>query len=162
MGFLSNKIWVRIFLGHPVRTVNWWSATSYNYDATITFFLIAQQWTTSDATTINICYSTICTQPHVQPTGRESVNRVSINPWIVYLIVYLSQIVYLSPWIVYLPSSKRISVPMRESTQTETTFLQRAIARPILSMFKFCDTHRTAAWVHNCRDAFPSWVVTNI
>ena len=38
-------------------TVNCTSATSHNCDATITFFLIAQQWTTSDATiTINISF----------------------------------------------------------------------------------------------------------
>jgi len=39
-------------------------------DATITFFLTAQQRTTSDATTMKISFSTInCTQPLVQPTG---------------------------------------------------------------------------------------------
>jgi len=43
-------------------TVNSTSATSYNYDATITFFVIAQQWT-SDLSTINISCSAICTQP---------------------------------------------------------------------------------------------------
>ena len=42
-------------------TVSCTSATSCNYDATITF-LTAQQWT-SDATTIIISCSAICTQP---------------------------------------------------------------------------------------------------
>jgi len=37
-------------------TVNCTSATSYNRDAAITFYLIAQQWTTSDATTVNISF----------------------------------------------------------------------------------------------------------
>ena len=46
-------------------TVNCTSATSYNYDATITFFLTAQQWTTNDATTLNISCSAICTKPPV-------------------------------------------------------------------------------------------------
>jgi len=49
-------------------TANYTSAT-YNYDATTTFFWTAQQWTTSDATTINISSSAICTQPPVQLTG---------------------------------------------------------------------------------------------
>ena len=49
-------------------TANCTSATSYNYDATITFFWIAQQWT-SDTTTINISSSAICTQTPVQRTG---------------------------------------------------------------------------------------------
>jgi len=44
------------------------SATSYNYDATITLFLIAQQWR-SDAITLNISCSAICTQPRVQPVA---------------------------------------------------------------------------------------------
>jgi len=44
------------------------AAASYNYDATITYFLIAQKWT-SDATTINISFSAICTQPHVWILG---------------------------------------------------------------------------------------------
>jgi len=45
------------------------SATSYKCGTTITF-LIAQQWTTSDATTINISFSAInCTQPPVQLIG---------------------------------------------------------------------------------------------
>ena len=47
-------------------TVNCASATSYNYDATITLFLIAQQWTTRDATTLNISFSAICTQQGCQ------------------------------------------------------------------------------------------------
>ena len=51
-------------------TVNYTSVTSYNCHATITFFSIAQQWTTSDATTINISFLAInCTQPPVQLTG---------------------------------------------------------------------------------------------
>ena len=50
-------------------TVNCTSATSYNYDATITFFVVAQHWTTSDAPTIDISCSTICIQPPVQLTG---------------------------------------------------------------------------------------------
>jgi len=49
-------------------TVNCTSATSYNYDATITFFVIAQQWT-SDLSTINISWSAIWTQSPVQLTG---------------------------------------------------------------------------------------------
>ena len=52
------------------NNVNCISATSYNCVATITFFLIAQHWTTNDATTINISFSAInCTQPRVQLTG---------------------------------------------------------------------------------------------
>jgi len=35
-----------MFINHKITS----SATSYNCDATITFFLIAQQWKTSDAT----------------------------------------------------------------------------------------------------------------
>jgi len=42
--------------------VNHASATSYNYDAPIAFLFIAQQSTTSDAVTINISFSVICTQ----------------------------------------------------------------------------------------------------
>jgi len=50
--------------------VNCTSATTYNCDATVTFFFIAQQWITSDATTINISFSTVnYTQPPVQATG---------------------------------------------------------------------------------------------
>jgi len=49
-------------------TVNCTSATLYNYDAKITF-LIAQQQTTSSATTLNISCSAICTQPPAQLTG---------------------------------------------------------------------------------------------
>jgi len=37
------------------------------------FFLIAQQWTTSDATTINISCSAICTHHPVQLTGLLAV-----------------------------------------------------------------------------------------
>jgi len=49
--------------------VNCTSATSYNCDTTLTVFLTAQQWTTSDATTINISFSTInCAQPPIQQT----------------------------------------------------------------------------------------------
>ena len=55
--------------GPSFSTVNCTSATSYNCDATITFFLIAQQWTTSDATPINISFSVVCSQPPVQLTG---------------------------------------------------------------------------------------------
>ena len=40
-------------------TVKCTSATSYRYDATITLFLTAQQWTTNDLTTINISFSAI-------------------------------------------------------------------------------------------------------
>jgi len=46
--------------------VNCSSATSYNYDAKTMFFLIAQR---SDATTLNISCSAICTQPPAQLTG---------------------------------------------------------------------------------------------
>jgi len=45
-------------------TVNCTPTTSYNYDAKLTFFLIAQ-YRTSDATTLNISCSAICTQPPV-------------------------------------------------------------------------------------------------
>ena len=56
--------------GAYFSTVNCASATSYNRDATVTFFLIAQQWTTSDATTVNISFSASnCTQPLVQVIG---------------------------------------------------------------------------------------------
>ena len=55
--------------GPSFSTVNCTSATSYNCHATITLFSIAQ-WTTSDATTINISFLAInCTQPRVQLTG---------------------------------------------------------------------------------------------
>jgi len=54
-------------------TLNCTSATSYSCDATTTLFLIAQQWTTSDATTINIYCSANCTQPPVQLTGLLAV-----------------------------------------------------------------------------------------
>jgi len=47
--------------------VNCTSATSYNCDATVTFFLIAQQWTASDATTHQ--YFFFGYQPPVQLTG---------------------------------------------------------------------------------------------
>ena len=50
-------------------TVNCTSATSYNYDATLTFFLTTEQCTTNDITTFNISCSTICTQTPVQLTG---------------------------------------------------------------------------------------------
>ena len=50
-------------------TVNCASATSYNCDATITFFLNAPQWTTNEATTINISCSAICAQLPIQLTG---------------------------------------------------------------------------------------------
>jgi len=49
-------------------TVNCTSATSYDYDATITFLVVAQQWTI-DAPTIDISCSATSTQPPVQPTG---------------------------------------------------------------------------------------------
>jgi len=49
--------------------VNCTSATWYDYDETITFFSIAQLWT-SDTTTISIYFSAIiCTQPPAQQTG---------------------------------------------------------------------------------------------
>ena len=57
----SRAIGSRLLLYSVYFIVNCTSATSYNCDATITF-LIAQQWTTSDA-------ETICTQPPVQVTG---------------------------------------------------------------------------------------------
>jgi len=58
--FYSHKGWtaalVRSLLStspnSDVSIVNCKSATSYNYDATIAFFVTAQQWTTTDATTI--------------------------------------------------------------------------------------------------------------
>ena len=58
--------------------VNCTSATSYNYDATITFFVIAQQWT-SDLSTINISCSAICTQPCITnwPTWSPNAARWS-------------------------------------------------------------------------------------
>ena len=40
--------------GPSFSIVNCTCATLYNRDATITFFLVAQQWTTIDATIINI------------------------------------------------------------------------------------------------------------
>ena len=49
--------------GASFSTVNCTLATSYNCDATITFFSIVQQWTTVDATTVNIYFS--ATQPPV-------------------------------------------------------------------------------------------------
>jgi len=45
------------FLLSLCSTVNCTSATSYNCNATITFFLIPQQWITSDAITTNISFS---------------------------------------------------------------------------------------------------------
>jgi len=59
--------------GPSFCTVNCTSATLYNCDATVTFYLIAQQWTTSNATTINISFSAInCTQSLVQLAYLES------------------------------------------------------------------------------------------
>jgi len=60
---LLDSGWVYVLLSQS--TVNCTPATSYNCDATITFFLTAQQWATSDVTTINISCSAICTQPPV-------------------------------------------------------------------------------------------------
>ena len=49
--------------------MNCTSAKPYNCDATITFFLTEQQWT-SDATTINVSFSANkCTQPPVHVNG---------------------------------------------------------------------------------------------
>ena len=53
--------------GPSFSTVSCTSATSYNCDVTITFFLIAQQWTASDATTHQ--YFFFGYQPPVQLTG---------------------------------------------------------------------------------------------
>jgi len=61
---LLDSGWVYFFFS-VYSTVNCTSATSYNCDATITFFLTAQQWTTSDAQTTNISCPAICTQPPV-------------------------------------------------------------------------------------------------
>ena len=65
---LLGSGWVYFLLYSVYSTVNCTSATSYNCDATITFFLTAQQWT-SDVQSINISCSAICTQPPVQITG---------------------------------------------------------------------------------------------
>jgi len=56
-----------------------------------------------------------------------------------------------------LPSSKRISVPMRESPHD----LKR-IARLVLSLLKVCGQHCSDAAIHNCRYAASSSAVTNV
>ena len=68
---LLNKL--QKFNWASFSTVNSTSATPYNCDATITFFLTAQQWT-SDATTINISFSAInCAQPPIQLTSLDEI-----------------------------------------------------------------------------------------
>jgi len=69
----AHKGWTAVLVRCLLQTtamcsaVNCAWATSYNYNATITFFLIAQ-WT-SDTKTLNVSCATICNQPPVQVTG---------------------------------------------------------------------------------------------
>ena len=53
--------------GPCFSTVNCTSATTYNCDATVTFFFIAQQRTTSDATTTYISFSALNQLAYLEP-----------------------------------------------------------------------------------------------
>jgi len=47
------------------------------------------------------------------------------------------------------------------ATSPENPFTERTDESFVLSLLKFCGTHRSTALVRFCRDAFPSSAITN-
>jgi len=117
--FLLDSGWVESTCFYSAcYAVNCTWATSNNCDATITF-LIAQQWTTSDATTIISC-SAICTKAPVQITGLLGVwmrhSDLKISWWCINIL-------------------KQTTFPLKRRTLTEPITLWEPVYKYIVPGF---------------------------